>query len=61
MHRIRTIASYSRGYTGDRGRRRSQAMTLSNLKGRSDMMWTTPVIVEICIGLEINGYLPTEL
>jgi coenzyme PQQ precursor peptide PqqA len=22
------------------------------------MTWTTPVIVEICIGLEINGYLP---
>ena len=21
------------------------------------MIWTTPVIVEICIGLEINGYL----
>jgi len=24
------------------------------------MAWTTPVLVEICIGLEINGYLPTE-
>jgi coenzyme PQQ precursor peptide PqqA len=24
------------------------------------MTWTTPVIVEICIGLEINGYLPAE-
>jgi len=24
------------------------------------MAWTTPVIVEICIGLEINGYLPAE-
>jgi len=22
--------------------------------------WTTPVLVEICIGLEINGYLPPE-
>jgi len=31
-----------------------------NLKRRSDMTWTTPVIVEICIGLEINGYLPAE-
>jgi coenzyme PQQ precursor peptide PqqA len=28
---------------------------------RSNMMaWTTPVLVEICIGLEINGYLPAE-
>jgi len=24
------------------------------------MAWTTPTLVEICIGLEINGYLPTE-
>jgi len=26
-----------------------------------NMAWTTPTIVEICIGLEINGYLPAEL
>jgi coenzyme PQQ precursor peptide PqqA len=24
------------------------------------MIWTTPTFVEICIGLEINGYLPAE-
>ncbi|MGA7682509.1 MAG: pyrroloquinoline quinone precursor peptide PqqA [Pseudolabrys sp.] len=24
------------------------------------MTWTTPVLVEICVGLEINGYLPAE-
>jgi hypothetical protein len=24
------------------------------------MTWTTPVLVEICIGLEISGYLPVE-
>jgi coenzyme PQQ precursor peptide PqqA len=24
------------------------------------MAWTTPVLVEISIGLEINGYLPAE-
>lgn len=24
------------------------------------MMWVTPTLVEICIGLEINGYLPAE-
>jgi coenzyme PQQ precursor peptide PqqA len=23
--------------------------------------WTTPTLVELCIGLEINGYLPAEL
>jgi coenzyme PQQ precursor peptide PqqA len=28
---------------------------------REDVMaWTTPTLVEICIGLEINGYLPAE-
>ncbi|HZD91301.1 MAG TPA: pyrroloquinoline quinone precursor peptide PqqA [Pseudolabrys sp.] len=24
------------------------------------MTWTTPILVEICIGLEINGYMPAE-
>jgi coenzyme PQQ precursor peptide PqqA len=24
------------------------------------MTWMTPTLVEICIGLEINGYLPAE-
>jgi coenzyme PQQ precursor peptide PqqA len=24
------------------------------------MIWTTPVLIEICVGLEINGYLPAE-
>jgi coenzyme PQQ precursor peptide PqqA len=33
-------------------------------RGRRDeettMSWTTPILVEICVGLEINGYLPAE-
>jgi coenzyme PQQ precursor peptide PqqA len=28
--------------------------------GGTIMTWTTPTLVEICIGLEINGYLPAE-
>jgi coenzyme PQQ precursor peptide PqqA len=24
------------------------------------MTWATPTLVEICVGLEINGYLPAE-
>jgi len=24
------------------------------------MAWTSPILIEICIGLEINGYLPAE-
>jgi len=31
----------------------------SGEKGNT-MAWTTPTLVEICIGLEINGYLPAE-
>jgi coenzyme PQQ precursor peptide PqqA len=31
----------------------------TNRRG-STMAWTTPTLVEICIGLEINGYLPAE-
>jgi coenzyme PQQ precursor peptide PqqA len=27
---------------------------------KATMSWTTPTLVEICIGLEINGYLPAE-
>jgi len=29
-------------------------------KGRNSMAWTTPTLIEICVGLEINGYLPAE-
>ena len=29
-------------------------------KGEYTMAWTTPTLIEICIGLEINGYLPAE-
>jgi coenzyme PQQ precursor peptide PqqA len=30
-------------------------------RGGRPMAWTTPTLVEICVGLEINGYLPAEL
>jgi coenzyme PQQ precursor peptide PqqA len=31
-----------------------------NLELSEPCPWTTPTLVEICIGLEINGYLPAE-
>jgi coenzyme PQQ precursor peptide PqqA len=31
-----------------------------NKEGSTPMSWTTPTLVEVCIGLEINGYLPPE-
>jgi len=27
---------------------------------KGNIMWSTPILVEICVGLEINGYLPAE-
>jgi len=24
------------------------------------MTWTTPVLIEVCVGLEINGYMPAD-
>src|SRR5262249_44146343 len=41
------------------GRSRSTLFPPGNARGRQ-MAWTTPTLVEICIGLEINGYLPAE-
>jgi coenzyme PQQ precursor peptide PqqA len=31
-----------------------------NRSRKPAMTWSTPILVEICIGLEINGYLPAE-
>ena len=33
---------------------------LQKIVMESIMAWTTPILVELCIGLEINGYLPAE-
>jgi coenzyme PQQ precursor peptide PqqA len=41
-------------------RRFSPAGTDWRRKKERPMAWTTPTLVEICIGLEINGYLPAE-
>jgi coenzyme PQQ precursor peptide PqqA len=32
----------------------------SNMEGTTPMSWTTPTLVEVCIGLEINGYMPAD-
>jgi coenzyme PQQ precursor peptide PqqA len=42
--------------------RRGQSLfrLLPNKHKGHDMAWTTPTLIEICIGLEINGYLPAE-
>jgi coenzyme PQQ precursor peptide PqqA len=48
-------------YTGTRGSATSIAGSAHRVsKKEATMAWTTPTLVEICIGLEINGYLPAE-
>ena len=35
--------------------------TIRKRNGKFEVQtWTTPALIEICIGLEINGYLPAE-
>jgi coenzyme PQQ precursor peptide PqqA len=41
--------------------KQSQTKKARESKRKSAMAWTTPTLVEICIGLEINGYLPAEI
>ena len=31
------------------------------LEAETDMTWTTPVITEICIGMEVTSYLSAEI
>jgi coenzyme PQQ precursor peptide PqqA len=38
-----------------------QVYPMNKNERETTMAWTTPTLVEICIGLEINGYLPAEL
>jgi coenzyme PQQ precursor peptide PqqA len=39
----------------------TQTEKAKRIKEEIAMAWTTPTLVEICIGLEINGYLPAEI
>jgi len=34
---------------------------VANLEARTDMTWTTPVITEVCIGMEVTSYLSAEI
>jgi coenzyme PQQ precursor peptide PqqA len=43
------------------GRARCPADHRKQCRRNVAMAWTTPTLVEICIGLEINGYLPAEI
>ena len=39
---------------------RNASFNLMTNREETIMAWTTPTLVEICVGLEINGYLPAE-
>ena len=43
-----------------RHRPSARIIRLASIRKETVMAWTTPTLVEICIGLEINGYLPAE-
>ena len=48
-----------------RSRRLFRVMRLANrnaeMEAEADMTWTTPVITEICIGMEVTSYLSAEI
>ncbi len=39
----------------------SPAHRNTDLEAEADMTWTTPVITEICIGMEVTSYLSAEI
>jgi coenzyme PQQ precursor peptide PqqA len=39
---------------------RTTLLLFKKIYGGRPMAWTTPTLIEICVGLEINGYLPAE-
>jgi coenzyme PQQ precursor peptide PqqA len=45
---------------GFRLAKRTANFNLMTNREETIMAWTTPTLVEICVGLEINGYLPAE-
>jgi len=56
------VVAYSMDFRLRRGKAADRATTRpQRVERETTMTWTTPILVEICIGLEINGYLPAEL
>ena len=45
---------------GGRFRAQFETRRVHKLQEESHMAWNTPVLVEICIGMEINAYAPAE-
>jgi coenzyme PQQ precursor peptide PqqA len=57
MERLCPSSRYAEGF----GLFAARETTSANfIEGGHYMVWTTPTLVEVCVGLEINGYLPAE-
>jgi coenzyme PQQ precursor peptide PqqA len=54
------VASYLQKFAGRAKSTRFKRSPVVGARKEESMAWTTPTLVEICIGLEINGYLPAE-
>ena len=53
-------ASYLQKFVDRAKSNRFKQSPIVGARKEESMAWTTPTLVEICIGLEINGYLPAE-
>ena len=53
-------ASYLQKFVDRAKSNRFKQSPVAGTRKEERMAWTTPTLVEICIGLEINGYLPAE-
>jgi len=40
--------------------RRNAGILRASENGRNIMAWNKPAIVEVCVAMEINGYMPIE-
>src|SRR4029077_1027300 len=47
-------------FTADGGGALRKGVLSPQPRRKNAMSWITPTLVEICVGLEINGYLPAE-
>jgi coenzyme PQQ precursor peptide PqqA len=43
------------------GKETAAFLETQNTEVSADMTWTTPVIIEVCIGMEVTSYLSAEI
>ena len=66
MAGVKALSDYDAGLTGGYLNKAEDCCSgrfgtiLFGKSKEESMAWMTPVLVEICIGLEFNGYLPAD-